>query len=86
MERVTLKDFSVGCADDSLKLLTGKILGCKAINLIFKCGFTLENNNVKMPPVCSADLCTYESKDVFTALRITIYLCWFTPVAFAESV
>lgn len=56
MERVILKDFSVRCADDSLKLVTGKILGCKAINLIFKCGFTLKNNNVKMPPVCSTDL------------------------------
>lgn len=56
MEHVILKDFSAGYADDSLKLLIGNILGCKAINLIFKCGFTLKNNSVKMPLLCSTDL------------------------------
>lgn len=55
-ECVILKDFSVRRADDSIKLLIGKTLGCKAINLIFKYGFTLKNNNVKMPPLCSTDL------------------------------
>lgn len=59
MERVecaVLKDFSVGCADDSLKLLTGKIIGCKAINLIFEWVLILKKNNVKMPPLCSTAL------------------------------
>lgn len=37
----------MGCADDSLRLLIGKIIGCKTVNLIFKCGFNFVKEQCK---------------------------------------
>lgn len=47
MEHAVLKDFPVGCADDSLKLLIGRIISCKTISLIFGCGFNFEKEQSK---------------------------------------
>lgn len=62
MEHVILKDFSVGCAGDSLKLLTGKILGCKAI--IFLVWFYFEKQQCKNATfvLSRSLLCTHESR------------------------
>lgn len=87
MEHAVLKvQFSVGCADDSLKILIGKITGCKAINLIFKWGFNFEKEPCKNttfvlnnPFNVSIQRCL-----TFTALPKIIFFWFLTPVTFEE--
>lgn len=80
----------MGCGGEvSLKLLIGNVLECKAINLIFKCGFTLKNNNVKMTPLYSRDLFfVHENPEMFSICCVThsnFLLCFLSGI-FQESV
>lgn len=88
MERAVLKDLSVGCADDSLKLLVGKIIGCKAINLIFKWGFNFEKEQCKNATFVlnSPFLFAFKFRGLtFTALPKVIFFCFLTPIIFGGS-
>lgn len=90
MESAVLKDFSVGCADDSLKLLIGKIIGCKTINLTFKWGFNFEKEQCKNAAfVLSSQPFSFnvlvQRCLTFTALPNIIFFWFLTPVTFEES-